>query len=226
MSLPQVPVREGYDRWAPYYDDYDNALIALEQPIVEALLGSLAGARVVELGCGTGRWTLSMAAKGAAVTGIDFSAGMLEVLRAKPGAESVELIEADLREGLPLPADAFDLALASLVLEHVDALGAAFAELGRIARPGGRIVIADFHPEMIRRGMHARFRAGEGADKVQIEGAEHTISDYVMAALGAGLELETLAEYRMDEATAARSRSASKYVGEPMLLTLVARVPD
>lgn len=230
MSLTKVPVREGYDAWAPHYDDYDNALIALEQAIVTALIaegGSLEGARVLDVGCGTGRHALGMARAGAHVTGIDFSAGMLEVLRAKlDDRDSLELIEGDIREGLPLPDAGFDLALCCLVLEHIQTLPQAMLELRRVCRPGGRVVIADFHPEMFRRGMHARFRAGPEAEKVQIEGVDHTISDYVMAALGAGLELVHMAEYCMDEATAARSRSASKYVGEPMLLTLVGRVPE
>ncbi|HVI01308.1 MAG TPA: hypothetical protein VM869_21470, partial [Enhygromyxa sp.] len=34
MTLEIVPTREGYERWAPYYDDYDNALIVLEQRVV------------------------------------------------------------------------------------------------------------------------------------------------------------------------------------------------
>src|SRR5690606_39486025 len=60
VSLEIVPTREGYQRWAPYYDDYDNALIVLEQPIVTALLGDLAGARVADIGCGTGRHALRL----------------------------------------------------------------------------------------------------------------------------------------------------------------------
>jgi ubiquinone/menaquinone biosynthesis C-methylase UbiE len=97
------------------------------------------------------------------------------------------------------------------------------AELTRVVVPGGRVVIADFHPEMFRRGLHARFRPGPEAEKLQIHGIDHTISDYVMASVRAGLEIVEMAEYCMDQDTAARSPSASKYIGEPMLLTLVGR---
>ena len=228
MTLPIVPVREGYDRWAPHYDGYDNAVIALEQPVVTRLIGAVAGARVVDVGCGTGRHALLMAEAGAEVTGVDFSTGMLDVLRAKlgePARGRLRLVEHDLRAGLPFADASFDLALSCLVLEHLPDLAGMFAELRRVCAPGGRVIVADFHPEMFRRGLHARFRPGEDQDKLQIEGVDHTISDYVMAAVKAGLEIVDMAEYLMDEATAARSPSASKYIGEPMLLTLACRRP-
>lgn len=229
MTLPILPVQEGYDRWAPHYDDYDNAVIALEQPIVTALLGPVDNLRIADIGCGTGRHALPMAARGGWVTGVDFSTGMLGALRAKlersdaAAANRLELIEHDIATGLPLADQSFDLALCCLVLEHLPNLDEMLAELARIVVPGGRVVIADFHPEMFRRGLHARFRPGPEAEKLQIHGIDHTISDYVMASVRAGLEIVAMAEYCMDVATAARSPSASKYIGEPMLLTLVGR---
>jgi ubiquinone/menaquinone biosynthesis C-methylase UbiE len=229
MTLPILPVQEGYDRWAPHYDDYDNAVIALEQPIITALLGSVSGLRIADIGCGTGRHALPMVAQGAYVTGVDFSTGMLGALRAKlersdlAAASRLDLIEHDIATGIPLADQSFDLALCCLVLEHLSNLDEMLAELARVVVPGGRVVIADFHPEMFRRGLHARFRPGPDAEKLQIHGIDHTISDYVMASVRAGLEIVEMAEYRMDEGTAARSPSASKYIGEPMLLTLVGR---
>ena len=230
-SLPILAVQDGYDRWAPHYDDYDNAVIALEHPIVARLLGDVSGLRVVDVGCGTGRHALRMVGEGGQVTGVDFSTGMLGVLRAKlertdpASARRLDLIEHDLAHGLPLEDHIFDLALCCLVLEHVAKLDEMFVELARVLVPGGRIVIADFHPEMFRRGLHARFKPGPDAEKLQIHGIDHTISDYVMATIRAGLEIVSMAEYCMDEATAANSPSAGKYIGEPMLLTLVARRP-
>ncbi|PRQ05590.1 class I SAM-dependent methyltransferase [Enhygromyxa salina] len=222
--MPVVPVREGYDQWAPHYDEYDNAVIALEQPISTRLIGEVAGARVLDVGCGTGRHALRMVEQGAEVTGVDFSTGMLDVLRAKlRHPEALTLIEHDISGGLPTPDQGFDLVLCCLVLEHLPRLDLMLAELARVCRPGGRVVIADFHPEMFRRGLHARFRPGANAEKLQIQGIDHTISDYVMATLGAGLTIVEIAEHLMDADTAARSPSASKYIGEPMLLTLACR---
>src|SRR5512133_1570407 len=65
-------VRRGYDRWAPVYDHDANPLTALEEPLVRVALGDVAGLSVVDLGCGTGRHALWLAAAGASVTALDF----------------------------------------------------------------------------------------------------------------------------------------------------------
>jgi malonyl-CoA O-methyltransferase len=225
-DITEIDTRAGYDRWAPGYDDYDNPLIALEQPVVRALLGDPRGRTVLDVGCGTGRHALWMAERGAAVTGIDFSSGMLGQLRAKTQA-TIDLVEHDFTVGLPFPDESMDLVTCCLVLEHVDDLGSVLAEMHRVCRPGGRIVLSDFHPEMLRRGYHARFREAPEGPKFQMQGEAHTVSDYVMAAVSAGFSLQHVSEHQMTEAIATTSRSARKWVGLPLLFVLAAqRVHD
>jgi ubiquinone/menaquinone biosynthesis C-methylase UbiE len=195
--IDEVSPREGYDRWAASYDEYDNPLIALEEPVVRGLLGDPSGLRAADIGCGTGRHAKWLLEGGARVTGVDFSTGMLGKLRQTHPPEALEIIEHDLTLGVPLPSDSFDLVTCCLVIEHLPDLEGALSELGRICRPGGRIVISDFHPEMVRRGYHARFHESEGGRKWQIRGASHTIGDYVMAAVRSGLRIEHLSEHVM-----------------------------
>ncbi len=218
-GITQIPTREGYDRWAATYDSYDNGLIALEQPRVRDRLGDVTNLDVLDVGCGTGRHALWMAEHGARVTGVDFSNGMLEQLRAKPEA-NVTVIEHDLTQGLPVPDASADLVTCCLVLEHVPTLQPIFSEMARAVRPGGRVLISDFHPEMLRRGYHARFREDPGGPKFQMQGEAHTVSSYVMAAIGAGLSIAHASEHLMTEAEAERSNSAKKWVGLPMLFLL------
>ncbi len=220
-EVTEVSTREGYDRWAPGYDGYDNPLIALEEPIVREHIGDPAGLDVLDVGCGTGRHARWMAQRGANVTGVDFSGGMLAVLRDKGTPPNLQLIEHDLREGLPRPADCADLVTCCLVLEHLQSLDAMFAEMARVVRPGGRVLISDFHPEMLRRGYHARFREEPSGPKYQMQGAAHTVSDHVMAATRAGLSIAHASEHVMTETLATRSRSAQKWVGLPLLFVLV-----
>lgn len=71
-SAPPDPlrhVRDGYDRRASVYDHDGNLLIALEDPAVRRAAGEVRGLDVLDLGCGTGRHALWMAAAGAVVTG-------------------------------------------------------------------------------------------------------------------------------------------------------------
>ena len=86
-----------YDEWYADVSDIDATVAG-----VAALARSCGGGRVLELGVGTGRLALPLAAQGFAVTGIDASAGMLDRLRAKPGAEQIETVLGDMAE---LPVD-------------------------------------------------------------------------------------------------------------------------
>src|SRR5262245_38663414 len=79
-----VPARAGYDRWSALYDEAPNPLVALEGPLVASLIGPVHGLAILDLGCGTGRHALRLAAEGAAVQALDFSEGMLARARTKP----------------------------------------------------------------------------------------------------------------------------------------------
>jgi SAM-dependent methyltransferase len=105
LSEPIVlPTQEGYDRWAEIYDGEGNPLIAMEEPVVDRLLGEIAGLAVVDVGCGTGRHALRLAERGANVVGVDFSDGMLARARAKEGASAVRWVVHDVtRRRYPCP---------------------------------------------------------------------------------------------------------------------------
>src|SRR5690349_8145082 len=103
MSEDLSGVRGGYDRWAAVYDRDANPLQALEEPVVQRLVGDPRGLAVLDLGCGTGRHALWLAAAGARVTAVDFSEGMLAEARAKTGAEQVRWLCHNVHTALPLP---------------------------------------------------------------------------------------------------------------------------
>lgn len=222
--ITELPTQEGYDRWSSTYDAYDNPLIALEQPLVRERIGSPRDLDVLDVGCGTGRHAHWMARQGARVTGVDFSGGMLEQLRAKD-APQIKLVEHDLTQGLPQSDGMADLVTCCLVLEHLPRLDLIFAEMARACRPGGRVLISDFHPEMLRRGYHARFREAPEGPKFQMQGEAHTVSDYVMAATRAGLRIGHASEHIMTQTLAESSRSAKKWVGLPLLFVLESTKP-
>lgn len=104
-------------------------------------VGETPGARVLDLGCGTGRLALALAAAGHAVTGVDPARASLEAARAKPGAARVTWVEgtADV-----LPERAFDVAVMTSHVAQVFVDDGAWAQvLGRLVRalvPGGRLL--------------------------------------------------------------------------------------
>lgn len=121
-----------YDAECPWSRDDDYFL---------AVVGETPAARVLDLGCGTGRLTLALAAAGHRVTGVDPAAPSLAAARAKPGAERVTWIEGT---SAVLPRRAFDVAvMTSHVAQYfVDDTGwaDALADLRRALTPGGRLV--------------------------------------------------------------------------------------
>ncbi len=219
-DLEVVPTQAGYDRWAEFYDGEDNPLVMLEEQHLGPLLGKVAGLVVADIGCGTGRHALRLAADGARVTAVDFSEAMLRRARAKPGAQGVNFVQHDLSQPFPLPSDSFDRVLCCLVLDHIQELHAFFSELRRLCRPDGAVVISVMHPAMTLRGVQARFVDPASGRRVGPLSHPHQMSDYIMAAVHAGLALGHLSEHAPDAALAARSPRAVKYVGWPLLLIM------
>lgn len=216
-------VRSGYDRWAAVYDHDANPLTALEEPFVREALGETRGLEVLDLGCGTGRHALWLAAGGAAVTGVDFSAGMLEEARAKPGAEAVRFVVHDLHLALPFADASFDALVSGLVLEHLREFGPFFAEAHRVLKRGSRAVVTAMHPAMFLRGAQAAFFDPDTGQKVQPGSLPHTLGAVVVAAVRAGFTLDAIGEHAPDAAFAESYPRAAKYVGWPMLLVLELR---
>jgi malonyl-CoA O-methyltransferase len=212
-------VRAGYDRWALIYDYDANPLVALEEPVVRAAVGEAGGLNVLDLGCGTGRHALWLAAAGAKVTAIDFSEGMLAEARRKPGAESIRFFCHDVHEPLPFGAE-FDVVVSGLVLEHIRDLGPFFGGIRRVLKPGGRAIISGMHPAMHLRGSQARFTDPESGDIVQPGSVPHSIAAFVTAALRAGLQIADVVELAPDVEFAARYPRAEKYIDWPMLVVL------
>lgn len=220
MEDPLSSVRGGYDRWASVYDHDANPLQALEEPVVRAAVGDVRGLSALDLGCGTGRHSLWLAANGALVTAVDFSEGMLAEARGKPGAGAVRFVPHDLHTPLPFTDGAFDLVVSGLVLEHLRELGPFFVEARRVVRPGGRAVVSAMHPAMMLRGTQARFTDPESGEHVQPGSVPHSVSAFVMAAMRAGFRLADVEEFAPDEEFAQHFPRAAKYVGWPMLVVM------
>jgi malonyl-CoA O-methyltransferase len=223
-DIIQCPtVAQGCDLWAPVYDHDANPLVALEEPIVAAALGEVAGLRVLDLGCGTGRHALRLAAAGASVTALDLSPGMLREARAKAGPLPIDFRLHDLTRPLPFPDGVFDLAVSGLVLEHLEDLDGFFRELRRVLKPGGRAVVSAMHPSMFLKGTQAHFHDPATGAEIRPGSLPHPLGAFIMAALRAGLELEAIQEVAPDEAFVQRWPRAKGSFSWPMLVVLEVR---
>jgi malonyl-CoA O-methyltransferase len=211
---------DGYDLWSTIYDDEDNPLVALESREIARFMTDLGGLSIADIGCGTGRHTLAMAAAGAQVTAVDFSKGMLAKARAKPGGETITFVHCDLEKPLHLESSTFNRATCCLVLDHITHLDRLLAEMARICRSGGDVLISVMHPAMMLQGIQAQFTDPNTGATVRPASAPNQISDYVMAAARAGLIINHMSEHAVDEQLAERSPRARKYLGWPLLLLM------
>lgn len=188
VRLRTLSSAEAYVLWAESYQPVaHNALMQAEQDAMLALMPDLTGRAVLDLACGTGRYSRLAAERGAQlVIGLDSSLAMLRVntqpLRVLARAEAV-----------PLPAAAVDAVICALALGHLPSPAPALAEVGRVLRVGGVALVSDFHPFAFLSGAQRTFTAASGA-VYAVEHYPHLYSDYHRAARSAGLVIEAVTE--------------------------------
>ncbi|MBV9951090.1 MAG: ubiquinone/menaquinone biosynthesis methyltransferase [Acidimicrobiia bacterium] len=146
MALPQGEekvraVRSMFDTIAPRYD-LVNRLMTFRMDVgwrrtTVAHLDLPAGSRVLDLACGTGDLCRELVASDLRAIGVDLSFGMLAAART-----DVPLVHGDVLR-LPVPDGSVDGATCGFALRNLVDLGAFFAELARVVRPGGRIALLE-----------------------------------------------------------------------------------
>src|SRR5579863_7658851 len=137
-----------YDSFAEAYTASNETNLVnayYERPAMLALAGDVTGRRILDVGCGAGSLLAALRDRGAIVTGIDKSAGMVEQARRRLG-DDADLRVAELGSPLPFPDDTFDDVTASLVLHYLQDWGPPLTELRRVLKPGGRLIMSVDHP--------------------------------------------------------------------------------
>jgi ubiquinone/menaquinone biosynthesis C-methylase UbiE len=190
---------KAYDRWAADYDDQPgNLMIDLDEQIFTALLAGteLTGKQVADIGCGTGRhWNKILEMMPKSLTGFDVSSGMLDQLQIKfPGAVCHVVKDHLLSQ---LPDNAADLLISTLTIAHIGNITGMFAEWNRVLKPGGEVLLTDYHPEALARGARRTFRTN---------GKHHSIVNHVYyletvrsVAQSNGLQVVRLEERLIDQ---------------------------
>jgi len=107
--------------------------------------GTPHGARVLDIGTGPGQLLVALARRrpDLSLTGVDVSAGMIDVAAARLG-DRADAVVGDAGD-LPFPDDSFDLVVTSFSLHHWPDVPAAAAEIVRVLRPDGHLGVYDFH---------------------------------------------------------------------------------
>jgi SAM-dependent methyltransferase len=225
IDVDDLDVRDAYASWADTYDG-PNPLITAEQPAIGNFLDGIDAGFALDAACGTGRLTRLLDDRGHRVIALDASAEMLA--HAKENAPGAALVRGDLRR-VPIEDGRVDVVVCGLALTHVPTLREPIAELARVLRPGGRLIVSDIHPVAVATGAHAFFVRRDGSRGVT-RNETHWPSEYVQAFRSAGLTIEDAAEPLFDASfvdempeRAIRDAAREAVVGLPFALVWLVR---
>ena len=226
---------EAFDRFTTASDSFSDNI---ERPAIEQLIGNLDGARLLDLGCGSGIYSVSFAEQGSHVVALDLSATMISLAQERAHQRGVEadFRVADIRAPLPFDEAEFDIVFTATALHYVESIGGFMKEAARVMKPAARLVASVLHPMSTARFPLTGSEEVEGPDpwegwyfgspdrsietpwlgfgEVASEGRRifchhHTISDYFTALSSARLTITDLLEPAPPPEFAAKN--ASRY---------------
>jgi SAM-dependent methyltransferase len=131
--------KEGWNCRAGLYDDYTGQITMRAAPTLLAMAETAPGARLLDLGCGTGRVAGAAVALAAEAAGVDIAPAMIETARA--AFPTVEFAVGD-AEAIPHADDSFDAVIWSFGAMHAGSPETVLAEIARVLKPGGRVALS------------------------------------------------------------------------------------
>lgn len=208
----------GYDHWAPTYDDGDPSTW-LDEPFLLRQLKPFPGCRILDLGCGTGRYLRRLAPDLYRITAVDLSHGMLSrACRGTERSEKIWWVQASVT-CLPFRSSLFDRVMSGLVLDHIEKPEHLFAQIAAVLKPRGRSVVAAVHPDMQRlTGTDIELASTKGS--VRISGHLHEVKDLIVAAQDAKLLVQRIEEPVVTETMVAQRSDWRHKLGCPALVLL------
>lgn len=191
MNSIATSTLEAYERWAPLYPARaHNPLMRIEQRSMLEIWPDMQGKHVLDLACGSGRYSnLLLEAKAARVVALDFCVPMLQqVAAALP-------VRASMMQ-LPFRPAVFDAVVSGLAVGHATDIGQWMGEVARVLRAQGTLVYSDFHSEAIRVGMTRSFKDAANVT-VTVPHRVYDLACQQQAMAAAGLTIETVRELRV-----------------------------
>jgi ubiquinone/menaquinone biosynthesis C-methylase UbiE len=204
---------EQYAAGCSKYGDINREILLT--PVILSMLGSVEGKSILDAGCGEGFLSRLMAERGAFVTAVDYSEGLLEIARERTADDArIGYLYANLECLDMLDDGAFDIAVSCVVIQGVLDYQAAIREMYRLLCPGGACILALTHPCFSSDGGWVKDSNGKklywkidnyfhergfevlwppGSDNSPIN-FHRTLTSYFRAIAGAGFKIEGLVE--------------------------------
>ncbi|KJL34396.1 class I SAM-dependent methyltransferase [Microbacterium azadirachtae] len=190
-----------FDQVAAGYDRTNTVMTvgndALWRAATTRAVAPRKGERILDLGAGTASSSAALARSGADVVAADFSPGMLAEGKRRHGdLPNLSFVEADATD-LPFDDDSFDAVTMSYSLRNVQDPKKAIAELFRVTKPGGRVVINEFStpPAKLLRGFYKIYNAQVLPRVARLAGTNSEAYDYLNESISAWPDQRTLASW-------------------------------
>ena len=212
----------GYDRWAASYDDHDPSTW-LDEPFLLKYLAPFPGCRILDVGCGTGRYLRGLTRSTYCIIGLDLSRNMLARARQHLGPRTdIRLLQGS-AGCLPFKPCSFDRIMSGLVIDHVASPQEWFLVLSSLLKTDGGAVVAAVHPDMQRlTGWNIDIHNSQ-EDLIHIPGHIHEVDHLLTAARDAGLTMVAMEEPLVTAAMLERRPAWKSKLGRPALLLLALR---
>lgn len=197
--VKETEPEDAYNIWAQYYDSQQgNLMLDLDEELFSSLIKNVSteGKVIADVGCGTGRhWAKLYDKKPLRLIGYDVSDGMLNILKEKfPNAETHKLVTNSLNE---LKDNTCDLLISTLALAHIKDMKDALIEWKRVLKPGGSILITDYHPEALAKGGNRTFM--HNGKQVSVINYIHPLKELFAVAEQLHFEISHPTERKIDD---------------------------
>ena len=237
-------------QWEARAEDWISRLQDSETSHREAMLdgwmldavGDVSGRKVIDLGCGEGRFRRMLSERGAEVTGVDLCRPLIEFARKQRVSDESYMI-GDMEDLGGVASDEFDLAVSYVTLVDVPDMRSAVCEAFRVLRRGGRLVVCNLHPMIsanpgwIRQGnrqihypVDRYFDEGERnisrRQDMPWTNFHRTLSRHVRTFLDAGFTVEDIREPTPTAAQARQYPYVSDNLRVPEFIIYILRKPE
>lgn len=210
-----------YRQWASSYPPVaHNPLMRAEERVMFENWPGIAGKRVLDLACGTGRYTKVLAdASPEALVAVDFCGPMLTQVT------HPQRVRASMMQ-LPFGSAVFDVVICGLAIGHATDVDAWMVEIARVLTPDGLLLYSDFHPAAASAGLPRSFKNERNVVTV-VPHVAHTLERQRQSASAAGLAVEVVREVRagieLTEAFPGSPQFYRRWHGLPLVLVVRAR---
>ena len=207
--------QKNYDIWSEFYDQYPNSTVTIDELKFPSIYSEIENQNILEIGCGSGRHTVRLIQQGNNVTGVDLSEGMLSRAKTKINSSRVTFVHADFLKD-EIPNGPFDVAIMSLVLEHIDDLDLFFNKVRKLLKSESKFYFSEIHPFRSQKGGSAHFKT-ESGEEINLASKSHFDETVIKSALKNGFKVIEKRNILGTKELADINEKWSKYADIPMI---------